>query len=49
MALAELKARLGRVGARSCQLLLTAIGGICDLFTPVECWNARRHAGYAST
>ena len=49
MAFAKLKAHLRRIGARSFDTLLKAIGDICDLFTPDECWNFLRHAGYAST
>jgi hypothetical protein len=25
-----------------------AIGNICDLFTPAECWNFFRHDGYVA-
>ena len=48
-AFAKLKAHLRRIGARSFEDLLHAIGDICDLFTPSECWNFFKHAGYVST
>lgn len=49
MAFAKLKAHLRRIGARTFDQLLEAIGDICDLFTPAECWNYLNHAGYVST
>ena len=49
MAFAKLKAHLRRAGARTFQALAKAIGDICNLFTPDECWNFLQHAGYAST
>ena len=48
MAFSKLKAHLRRIGARSFQDLLNAIGDICNLFTPDECWNYFKKAGYAS-
>ena len=48
MAFSKLKAHLRRIGARSLEQLIEAIGEICDLFTPEECWNYFREAGYAS-
>lgn len=48
-AFSKLKAHLRRVGARSFTDLFKAIGDICDLFTPEECWNYFTNAGYAST
>ena len=38
-AFAKLKAHLRRIGARSIDALWRAIGDICDLFSPEECWN----------
>ncbi len=38
-----------RDGARTFDQLLQALGETCDLFTPDECWNYFRHAGYVST
>ena len=48
MAFAKLKAHLRRIGARTIEELWKAVGSICDLYTPDECWNYLRHAGYAS-
>ena len=49
MAFSKLKALLRGAGARTFDQLLHALGDICDLFTPQECWNYLRHAGYVST
>jgi len=48
MAFAKLKAHLRRIGARTLDALWRAIGEICDLFTPDECWNYLREAGCVS-
>ncbi len=48
MAFAKLKAHLRRIGARTIEVLWKAVGSICDLYTPDECWNYLRHAGYVS-
>lgn len=48
MAFAKLKAHLRRIGARTIAALWEAVGSICDLYTPEECWNYLRHAGYVS-
>jgi transposase len=48
MAFAKLKAHLRRVKARTIDDLWRAVGNICDLYTPEECWNFLKHAGYAS-
>ena len=48
MAFAKLKAHLRRIGARTFDQLIEAIGEICDLFTPEECWNFFKATGYAS-
>ena len=47
-AFAKLKAHLRKAGARTFDALWRAIGGICDLFEPQECWNYLQAAGYAS-
>lgn len=47
MAFAKLKAHLRKAKARTFDALWRAIGNICDLFTPTECWNFIKHAGYA--
>ena len=48
MAFAKLKAHLRRIGARTIEELWKAVGSICDLYNPDECWNYLKHAGYAS-
>jgi transposase len=48
MAFAKLKAHLRRIGARTIDALWRAIGEVCDLFTPDECWNYLREAGCVS-
>ena len=48
MAFAKLKAHLRRIGARTFDSLLTAIGNLCDLFSPDECMNYIAHAGYGA-
>lgn len=47
MAFSKLKAHLRKVKARTFDALWRAIGSICDLFTPRECWNYLVDAGYA--
>ena len=49
LAFAKLKAHLRRIGARTFDALIQAIGDICDLFEPDECWNYMKAAGYDST
>ena len=49
LAFAKLKAHLKRIGARTFDQLLGAIGDICALFSPEECANFFRHTGYLST
>ncbi len=49
MAFSKLKAHLRRIGARTFDQLLNALGEICDLFNPEECWNYLQAAGYASS
>lgn len=48
MAFSKLKAHLRKAGARTFDALWRAIGSICDLFSPEECWNYLAAAGYAS-
>lgn len=48
MAFAKLKAHLRRIAARTYDDLITAVGDICSLFSPDECWNFFLSAGYAS-
>lgn len=47
-AFSKLKAHLRRIGARTYDDLIAAIGDICRLFGPTECWNFFQAAGYAS-
>lgn len=48
MAFAKLKAHLRRIKARTIDDLWRAVGDICNLYTPDECWNYLKEAGYAS-
>ena len=48
MAFSKLKAHLRKAKARTFDALWHAIGDICDLFSPSECWNFLKVAGYAS-
>lgn len=47
MAFSKLKAHLRKAGARTIDALWRAVGDICDLFSPEECWNYLNAAGYA--
>lgn len=47
MAFSKLKAHLRKIGARTFDQLFEAIGDICDMFSPQECWNYLQAAGYA--
>ena len=46
-AFSKLKAHLRRIGARTYDQLINAIGNICKLFDHQECWNFFKNAGYA--
>jgi len=48
MAFAKLKAHLRRASARTFDALHDALGDICSLYEPTECWNYFKAAGYAS-
>ena len=48
MAFAKLKAHLRRIGARTFDTLINAIGDICSLYSPPECRNYFITTGYAS-
>jgi transposase len=48
MAFAKLKAHLRRIGARTLDALWRAVGEICGLIDPDECWNFFKAAGYVS-
>jgi len=45
-AFAKLKAYLRKIGARNFTDLFEALDDICRMFTPEECWNYFRAAGY---
>ncbi len=47
-AFSKLKAHFRRIGARSFTAVFEAIGEICDLYDPNECWNSLKAAGYAA-
>ncbi|GEO16005.1 transposase [Microvirga aerophila] len=47
-AFARIKAHLRKAEARTFDALWRALGDICNLFEPHECWNFLRAAGYAS-
>lgn len=46
MAFSKLKAHLRRIGAKTCDAVITALGTVCRLFTQDECFNYVAHAGY---
>lgn len=48
MAFSKLKAHLRRIGVRTFHALFQALGEICELFDPDECWNFLKAAGFAS-
>ena len=47
-AFSKLKAHLRKAQARTLDALWRALGDVCDLFEPQECWNYLKAAGYAS-
>ena len=48
MAFSKLKAHLRRIGARTLDALWRAVGEVCGLFDPDECWSYFKEAGYVS-
>jgi transposase len=48
MAFAKLKTLLRKAAARTYDKLWRALGNICDLFDPHECWNYLKEAGYVA-
>lgn len=48
LAFAKLKHRLRKAAARTYDDLWRAIGNVCDLFQPQECWNYLSAAGYVA-
>ena len=49
MAFSKLKAHLRKAKVRTIDALWKAIGDICDLYTPTECWNYFKAAKYVLT
>ncbi len=49
MAFSKLKAHLRRIGARTFTDMFKAIAEVCDLYSPQECWNYFKAAGYVSS
>jgi transposase len=48
MAFAKLKAHLRKAAARTIDALWRAVGDICSLFTPEECWNFFKAHAYVA-
>ncbi len=48
MAFAKLKAHLRKAKAQTIDALWKAVGSICDLYDPKECWNYLNAAGYVA-
>lgn len=48
MAFSKLEAHLRAASARTFDALWKAVGDICDLYDPEECWNSFKAAGNAS-
>jgi len=48
MAFAKLKHWLRKAAARTYDDLWPAIGNVCDLFSPHECWNYLKKTGYVA-
>ena len=48
MAFAKLKAHLRKAKARTIDALWKAVGSICNLYSPDECWNYLKDAGYVA-
>jgi len=46
MAFSKLKAHMRRIGARTLDALWRAVGEVCGLFDPDECWSYFKEAGY---
>ena len=47
-AFSKLKAHLGKAKARTLEALWQAVGSICDFYSPDECRNYLKHAGYVA-
>ncbi|MEZ5895971.1 MAG: hypothetical protein R3C51_06160 [Parvularculaceae bacterium] len=44
----KLKAHLRKAAARTYDTLCSAIGDVCNLFTPDECWNFFKAQNYVA-
>jgi transposase len=49
MAFAKFKSELRKAAERTKEALWNRVGTICDAFSPHECLNYFRHAGYIAT
>ena len=49
LAFSKLKAHLRRISARTFTSVFEAIGDICKMYSPQECWNYFQAAGYVSS
>ena len=45
---AQIHTHLRRIGVPTFTDIFDAIAGICDLYSPKECWNYFKAAGYVS-
>ena len=48
MSYSQFKAHLRKAKARTIDALWQAVGSICDLYSPDECQNYLKHAGYVA-
>ena len=48
MAFSKLKAHLRRIGARNFTDMFKVLTELCELYSPDECWNYFKAAGYVS-
>lgn len=48
MAFSKLKAHLRRIGAKTFDAVITALGDICAMFSPDECLNYLAQTGYVA-
>ena len=48
MAFSKLKAHLRKANARTIEALWQAARSICELYSPDECWNYLKEAGYVA-
>ncbi|MBB4640617.1 transposase [Rhizorhapis suberifaciens] len=48
MAFAKLKAHSRKAKVRTVDALWQAVGSICELYSPDQCWNYLKDAGYVA-